>query len=90
MGSLAASFGCHRDAILRALGREDVELRDWRLKVADPARVRELYEAGQTAAEIGSEFGVSATAVLSHLRSAGVVLRPRGKVARHRVPGLQI
>jgi predicted transcriptional regulator len=81
MGALASSFGCHRDAIRRALKREGVDLRAWRTKVADPARVRELYEAGQTAAQIAVEFGVSATAVLNHLRGAGVVLRPRGKVA---------
>jgi predicted transcriptional regulator len=77
MGALASSFGCHRDAIRRALKREGVDLRAWRTKVADPARVRELYEAGQTAAQIAVEFGVSATAVLNHLRGAGVVLRPR-------------
>jgi hypothetical protein len=65
MGALASSFDCHRDAIRRALKREGVELRNWRAKVADPARVVEPYEAGQTAAQIAVEFGVSATAVLN-------------------------
>jgi DNA-directed RNA polymerase specialized sigma24 family protein len=82
IATLAAAFGCHRDAIRRALMKQNVELRNWRMKVADPARVIELYEEGQTAAQIASEFGVSATAVLNHLRGAGVVLRPRGKVPR--------
>ena len=82
MADLAGSFGCHRDAIRRALKREGVEPRNWRAKVADPARIVELYKAGQTAAQIAAEFEVSATAVLNHLRGAGVVLRPRGKVAR--------
>jgi predicted transcriptional regulator len=82
MSALASSFGCHRDAIRRALKREGVELRSWRTKVEDPARVVVLYESGQTAAQIAAEFGVSATAVLNHLRGAGVVLRPRGKVPR--------
>jgi predicted ArsR family transcriptional regulator len=41
-----------------------------------------LYESGQTAAQIASELGVSATAVLNHLRGAGVVLRSRGKAPR--------
>jgi IS30 family transposase len=50
MADLAASFGCDRDAIRRALKREGVEPRNWRTKVADPARIVELYEAGQTAA----------------------------------------
>lgn len=79
MGSLAAAFGCHRDAIRRALKREGVELRNWRSKVADPDRLRELYEKeGWTAARIAVEFEVSETAVRNHLRGAGVVLRPRG------------
>jgi hypothetical protein len=82
MGDLATSFGCHRDAIRRCLQKQGVDLRNWRMKVADPARVRELYEAGHTAAQIAAEFDVSATAVLNHLRSAGVVLRPRRKVPR--------
>jgi IS30 family transposase len=80
MGALAASYGCHRDAIRRALKREGVELRAWRSKVGDPARVAELYESGWTAAQIAAELGVSATTVLNHLRTAGVALRPRGKV----------
>lgn len=62
--------------------KQGVELRDWRSKVADPKRVIELYKAGQTAAQIASKFDVSPTAVLNHLRGAGVILRPRGKVAR--------
>lgn len=82
MAALAAAFSCHRDAIRRALKHEGVEPRNWRTKVADPARVRELYESGWTSAQIASEVGVSATAVLNHLRSAGVVLRPRGKIPR--------
>jgi DNA invertase Pin-like site-specific DNA recombinase len=82
IATLAAAFGCHRDAIRRALSRQNVELRNWRTKVADPTRVVDLYEAGQTAAQIAAEFGVSATAVLNHLRGAGVVFRARGKVPR--------
>lgn len=85
MADLARSFGCHRDAIRRALNREGAELRNWRTKVADPARVCELYDAGQTAAQIAADLGVSATAVLNHLRNAGVVLRPRGKVPRRNI-----
>lgn len=82
MAALAVVFGCHRGAIRRTLKREGVEPRNWRVKVADPTRVAELYESGRTAAQIASEFGVSATAVLNHLRDSGVVLRPRGKVPR--------
>jgi uncharacterized protein (DUF433 family) len=82
IATLAAAFGCHRDAIRRALSKQGVEVRNWRTKVADPARVIELYEAGQTAAQIAEQFEVSATAVLNHLRGAGVVLRSRGKVPR--------
>lgn len=78
--SLAVTFGCHRSSIRRALESQGVALRNWRTKVKDPARMIELYEAGWTAARIADELGVSATAVLNHLRGAGVVLRPRGKV----------
>jgi DNA-directed RNA polymerase specialized sigma24 family protein len=82
MGSLAVAFGCHRTAIRRAVDHEGVERRDWRTRKVDVEKARERYESGQTAAQIAAEFGVSATAVLNHLRRAGVVLRPRGKVAR--------
>lgn len=82
MGELAASFGCHRSAIKRALVANDVELRDWRTRLVDIERVRAMYESGETAQRIADELGVSPTAVLHHLRGAGVVLRPRGKVAR--------
>jgi transcriptional regulator with XRE-family HTH domain len=68
IATLAASFGCHRDAIRRALKREGVELTAWRTRVADPAQVCELYEAGQTAAQIAAALGVSAAAVLNYLR----------------------
>lgn len=82
IGALAVAFGCHRDAIRRTLKRDGVELRQWRSKVADPTQILAAYESGQTAAQIATEFGVSATAVLNHLRGAGAVLRPRGKVAQ--------
>ncbi|GHF17075.1 hypothetical protein GCM10011600_17290 [Pseudolysinimonas yzui] len=82
MGVLAVVFGCHRSAIRRAVDHEGIERRDWRTRKVDIEKAQERYEAGQTAAQIASEFGVSATAVLNHLRRAGVVLRPRGKVAR--------
>jgi uncharacterized protein (DUF433 family) len=81
MGVLAVAFGCHRSAIRRAVDHEGVERRDWRTRKVDVEQARQRYEAGQTAAQIAAEFGVSATAVLNHLRRAGVVLRPRGKVA---------
>jgi hypothetical protein len=79
MGALAISFGCHRSAIRRAVDHEGVERRDWRVRKVDVEKARELYEAGQTAAQIAAKFDVSATAVLNHLRSSGVVLRPRGR-----------
>lgn len=82
MGELAAAFGCHRSAIKRALEAHDIELRDWRTRLVDVERAKAMYESGSTAAQIAAVLGVSATAVLTHLRSAGVVLRPRGKVAR--------
>lgn len=80
MGSLAIAFGCHRSAIRRAVDHHSVERRDWRTRKVDVERARVRYEAGQTAAQIAEEFGVSAIAVLKHLRRTGVVLRPRGKV----------
>jgi hypothetical protein len=82
MGSLAIAFGCHRSAIRRAIDHHSVERRDWRTRKVDVEKARERYESGQTAALIAEEFGVSATAVLNHLRGAGVALRPRGKFAR--------
>lgn len=81
MGALAIVFGCHRSAIRRAVDHEGVERRDWRTRKVDVERARQRYESGQTTAEIAADFGVSTTAVLSHLRRSGVVLRSRGKVA---------
>jgi len=82
VSELARAFGCHRDAIRRALDRLGVERRDNRTPKVNVEKARQLYESGLTAAQIAAEFGVSPTAVLNHLRSAGVVIRPRGKVAR--------
>lgn len=81
MGELAASFGCHRSAIKRALEADDVVLRDWRTRLVNVDRAVAMYESGETAQRIADELGVSPTAVLNQLRSAGVVLRPKGKVA---------
>lgn len=82
MSALASAFGCHRSAIRRAVDHFGVERRDWRTRKVDVVKARALYEAGHTAAQIAAAFDVSATAVLNHLRRAGVVVRPRGKVSR--------
>lgn len=37
-----------------------------------------MYAEGHSCAQIAAHFGFEATAVIRHLRRAGVVLRPRG------------
>lgn len=82
MGELSQVFGCHRQVISRMLHKQGVTLRNWRSRVGRPDEVTDLYESGQTAAQIAVALGVSATTVLNHLRAEGVELRPRGKVRR--------
>lgn len=48
----------------------------------DKARAKEAYERGESAADVARTIGCTKDTVYKWLKSAGVVVRPRGRYRR--------
>ena len=88
MEDIAQKFRAHRRTIAAHLIRRGKPLgRYRRVQPGDVAEAAELYKGGMTLAELGRRFGVSQSAVKTAVTSAGVSIRPRGRVASSEIAG---
>lgn len=84
--TVAKRYGVAVTTVLRFARENGVEVRSdlgrsARVTPDIAERMLTAYQSGQTAEEVGQQFGVSAVTVLSHVRKAGGTVRRSGRIA---------
>ena len=75
---LRQRYELSQGSVIKILHRHGVQMRGHGMTDGDLPAAAELYCRGATLAQLGKRFGVSPNAVRRALKSAGIVMRPRG------------
>jgi hypothetical protein len=75
---LRQRYELSQGSVIKILHRHGVQMRSHGMTDGDLPAAAELYCRGATLAQLGKRFGVSPNAVRRALKSAGIVMRPRG------------
>jgi hypothetical protein len=75
---LRQRYELSQGSVIKILHRHGVQMRGHGMTDDDLPAAAELYCRGATLAQLGKRFGVSPNAVRRALKSAGIVMRPRG------------
>lgn len=81
--SIAKKFSLHVTTVLYWLKKAGVEIREPRKREelkrkVDPEVIKEMYESGETVANIARNLSVSSSTISYHLKRMNVKIRPRG------------